>query len=91
MGRTPIGELGEPEIDCVADSRFLRGTSDDPTLPFSVIDSVMGDAFSVMWEPEMMQEMGNAMSILWNETIVQGVQQVLALTVAGAMFSGASR
>ena len=48
----------------------------------------MGDAFSIMWEPEMMRDMGNAMSILWNETLVQGVQQVLAATVAGAMFSG---
>lgn len=67
---------------------FLRGPEDDPTLPFGVIDPVMGDAFSIMWEPEMMREMGNAMSILWNETLVQGVQQVLAATVAGAMFSG---
>lgn len=69
---------------------FLRGPEDDPTLPYSVIDPVMGDAFSIMWEPEMMREMGNAMSILWNETLVQGVQQVLAATVAGAMFSGRS-
>lgn len=67
---------------------FLRGSDDDPTLPFGVLDSVMGDAFSIMWEPEMMQEMGNAMSILWNETLVQGMQQVLAATVAPAMFSG---
>ncbi|WFD29672.1 hypothetical protein MSPP1_000682 [Malassezia sp. CBS 17886] len=66
---------------------FLKGLEDDPTLPYSVIDSVMGDVFSVMWEPEMMRDMGNAMSILWNETLVQGVQQVLAATVAGAMFS----
>lgn len=67
---------------------FLKGPDDDPTLPYSVIDPVMGDAFSVMWEPDMMRDMGNAMSILWNETLVQGVQQVLAATVAGAMFSG---
>lgn len=66
---------------------FLKGPEDDPTLPYSVIDPIMGDVFSIMWEPEMMQEMGNAMSILWNETLVQGVQQVLAATVAGAMFS----
>lgn len=67
---------------------FLKGPEDDPTLPYSVLDPVMGDAFSIMWEPEMMRDMGNAMSILWNETLVQGVQQVLAATVAGAMFSG---
>ena len=68
---------------------FMSGPQDDVRLPFSVIDSVMGDAFSVLWEPDMMQEMGNALGLLWNETIVQGVQQALALTVAGAsaMFS----
>ena len=75
-------------VNCiVAVPGFMRGIDDDVTLPFSVIDSVMGDAFGVRWEPEMMQEMGNAMAILWNETLVQGVQQVLAATVAGAMFS----
>ncbi|EST09207.2 Protein of unknown function DUF726 [Kalmanozyma brasiliensis GHG001] len=63
---------------------FMSGPLDDVRLPFSVIDSVMGDAFSVLWEPDMMQEMGNALGLLWNETIVQGVQQALALTVAGA-------
>ncbi|SPO24012.1 uncharacterized protein UTRI_03447_B [Ustilago trichophora] len=68
---------------------FMSGPQDDVRLPFSVIDSVMGDVFSVLWEPDMMQEMGNALGLLWNETIVQGVQQALALTVAGAsaMFS----
>ncbi|PWY98938.1 DUF726-domain-containing protein [Testicularia cyperi] len=66
---------------------FMNGPQDDVRLPFSVIDSVMGDAFGVLWEPDMMQEMGNAIGILWNETIVQGVQQVLAATVAGAMFT----
>ncbi|EPQ29613.1 uncharacterized protein PFL1_02832 [Pseudozyma flocculosa PF-1] len=66
---------------------FMSGPQDDVRLPFSVIDSIMGDVFSVLWEPDMMQEMGNALGILWNETLVQGVQQVLAATVAGAMFS----
>ncbi|CBQ69381.1 conserved hypothetical protein [Sporisorium reilianum SRZ2] len=68
----------------VAVPGFMSGPQDDVRLPFSVIDSVMGDAFSVLWEPDMMQEMGNALGLLWNETIVQGVQQALALTVAGA-------
>ncbi|SJX65019.1 uncharacterized protein SRS1_15846 [Sporisorium reilianum f. sp. reilianum] len=68
----------------VAVPGFMSGPQDDVRLPFSVIDSVMGDAFGVLWEPDMMQEMGNALGLLWNETIVQGVQQALALTVAGA-------
>ncbi|UZJ52801.1 hypothetical protein CBS101457_002121 [Exobasidium rhododendri] len=64
---------------------FMNGPSDDPRLPFSVIDSIMGDVFSVLWEPDMMQEMGNAINLLWNETLVQGVQQVLAATIAGGL------
>jgi hypothetical protein len=64
---------------------FMNGPMDDPRLPFSVIDSIMGDVFSVLWEPDMMQEMGNAINLLWNETLVQGVQQVLAATIAGGL------
>ncbi|KAK0546063.1 hypothetical protein OC845_004802 [Tilletia horrida] len=64
---------------------FMSGPEDDVRLPFGVLDSVMGDAFSVLWEPDMMQEMGNSLSILWNETLTQGVQQLLALTVAGGL------
>ncbi|CAO1624839.1 unnamed protein product [Parajaminaea phylloscopi] len=73
-------------INCiVAVPGFMNGAQDDVRLPFSVIDSIMGDVFSVLWEPEMMREMGNAINILWNETIVMGVQQVLAATIAGGL------
>lgn len=64
---------------------FMSGPQDDPRLPFSVIDSIMGDIMSLLWEPDMMQEMGNAIYLLWNETIVQGVQQVLAATIASGL------
>ncbi|KDN43321.1 DUF726-domain-containing protein [Tilletiaria anomala UBC 951] len=64
---------------------FMSGEQDDPRLPFSVIDSMMGDLFTVLWEPDMMKEMGNAIGILWNETIGSGVQQVLAVTFASAL------
>ena len=32
----------------------MNGPLDDVRLPFSTIDPVMGDVFSVLWEPEMM-------------------------------------
>lgn len=64
---------------------FMNGVQDDPRLPFSVIDSIMGDVFSILWEPDMMQEMGNAINLLWNETLVQGVQGLLAATIAGGL------
>jgi len=66
----------------------MNGPQDDPRLPFSVLDSIMGDVFSVLWEPDMMMEMGNALSILWNETFAAGVQTVLAATIAGGLVGG---
>lgn len=66
----------------------MNGPQDDPRLPFSVLDSIMGDVFSVLWEPDMMMEMGNALSILWNETFAMGVQTVLSATIAGGLFGG---
>ncbi|CEH17408.1 Uncharacterized conserved protein [Ceraceosorus bombacis] len=64
---------------------FMNGAQDDPRLPFSVIDSVMGDVFAVLWEPDMMKEMGDAIYLLYTETVVQGLQQVLAATIAGGL------
>lgn len=37
---------------------FLNGPLDDPRLPFSVLDPIVGDVFSVLWEPEMIRETG---------------------------------
>lgn len=73
-------------VNCIiAVPGFMSGPQDDPRLPFSVVDSIMGDIFSLLWEPDMMQEMGNAIYLLWSETLVQGVQQVLAATIAGGL------
>jgi hypothetical protein len=66
----------------------MNGAQDDPRLPFSVIDSIMGDVFSVLWEPDMMQEMGDAIYLLYSETMIQGLQQVLAATIAGGLVGG---
>jgi len=60
---------------------------DDVRLPFSVLDPIVGDVFSVLWEPEMMSEMGNALKMLTSEILTQGVQQVLQATVMTALMS----
>ncbi|KAJ7776119.1 hypothetical protein B0H16DRAFT_1879540 [Mycena metata] len=44
--------------------RFMTGKLDDVPLPFSVLDPVVGDVFSVLWEPEMIQETGSALKAL---------------------------
>ena len=69
------------------DTRFMANKNDDVTLPFSVLDAVVGDVFSVLWEPDMMAEMGSALKILTSEVLTSGLQQVLAATALTALMS----
>lgn len=65
----------------------MASKNDDVTLPFSVLDAIVGDVFSILWEPEMMAEMGSALKILTSEVLTSGVQQVLAATAMTALMS----
>lgn len=67
--------------------RFLNGIQDDPRLPFSVLDPIVGDVFSVLWEPEMIRETGSALKILTTEVLTQIGQTVLQATVMTALMS----
>ncbi|KAK4687619.1 hypothetical protein P7C73_g2499, partial [Tremellales sp. Uapishka_1] len=66
---------------------FMASKVDDVRLPFSVMDPIVGDVFSVLWEPEMMSEMGNALKILTTEVITQVGQQILQATLMTALMS----
>lgn len=48
-------------------SGWLIGKVDDVRLPFSTIDPIMGDVYSIYWEPEMLQSMGQTIGILATE------------------------
>lgn len=48
-------------------SGWMAGKVDDVRLPFSTVDPVMGDIYSLLWEPEMLQSMGQTINILANE------------------------
>lgn len=48
-------------------SGWMNGKVDDVRLPFSTVDPVMGDIYSVHWEPEMLQSMGDTINILATE------------------------
>ena len=65
----------------------MTNLQDDVRLPFSVLDPIVGDVFSVLWEPEMMMEMGNALKILTSEVLSQVGQTVLQATVMTALMS----
>lgn len=63
----------------------MNGKMDDVRLPFSVLDPIVGDVFSVLWEPEMIQETGSALRILTGEILTQLGQTVLQHTVMTAL------
>ena len=48
-------------------SGWMSSKVDDVRLPFSTIDPAMGDIYSVLWEPEMLQSMGDTINVLANE------------------------
>lgn len=48
-------------------SGWMTGKVDDVRLPFSTVDPIMGDIYSVLWEPEMLQSMGDTINILATE------------------------
>lgn len=48
-------------------SGWMTGKVDDVRLPFSTVDPIMGDLYSVFWEPEMLQSMGSTINILATE------------------------
>lgn len=63
----------------------MNGKMDDVRLPFSVLDPIVGDVLSVLWEPEMIQETGSAIRILTSEILTQLGQTVLQHTVMTAL------
>ncbi|KAG7664880.1 uncharacterized protein J8A68_001573 [[Candida] subhashii] len=68
-------------------SGWMNGQADDVRLPFSTVDPVMGDLFSLLWEPEMLQSMGQTIGILASEALSTSIQQILGATVLTALMS----
>lgn len=68
-------------------SGWMNGKLDDVRLPFSTIDPVMGDMFSLLWEPEMLQSMGQTIGILASEALTTSIQQILGATILSALMS----
>ncbi|KAE8396544.1 hypothetical protein BDV23DRAFT_142987 [Aspergillus alliaceus] len=68
-------------------SGWMTGKVDDVRLPFSTIDPIMGDLYSVLWEPEMLRSMGDTINILATEALTQGLQQILGSTVLTALMA----
>ncbi len=52
-------------------SGWMTGKVDDVRLPYSTVDPIMGDIYSVLWEPEMLTSMGDTINILATEVSTQ--------------------
>ena len=50
-------------------SGWMNGKVDDVRLPYSTVDPIMGDMYSLLWEPEMLQSMGQTINILATEVV----------------------
>jgi hypothetical protein len=68
-------------------SGWMTGNVDDVRLPYSTVDPIMGDIYSVLWEPEMLKSMGETINILATEALTQGLQQVLGSTILTALMA----
>ena len=68
-------------------SGWMTGKVDDVRLPFSTVDPIMGDIYSLHWEPDMLKSMGDTIRILATEALTQGLQQVLAATILTALMA----
>lgn len=71
-------------------SGWMTGKVDDVRLPFSTVDPIMGDIYSVNWEPEMLQSTGQTIQILATEALTQTIQQILGSTILTALMAGLS-
>lgn len=68
-------------------SGWMIGNEDDVRLPFSTVDPVEGDLYSLQWEPEMLKSIGQSITIIANEVFATTIQQVLGATVLTAFIS----
>ncbi|KAK4550207.1 hypothetical protein LTR36_003174 [Oleoguttula mirabilis] len=71
-------------------SGWMTGKVDDVRLPFSTVDPIMGDIYSINWEPEMLQSTGQTIQILGTEALTQTIQQILGATFLATLMAGLS-
>ncbi|SCV02215.1 LAMI_0G16952g1_1 [Lachancea mirantina] len=68
-------------------SGWMTGNDDDVRLPFSTVDPIEGDLYSLHWEPEMLKSTGQTINILASEIFTQTIQQILGATILTAFMS----
>ncbi|ORE01157.1 DUF726-domain-containing protein [Rhizopus microsporus var. microsporus] len=80
----------EDNVSCIVtiNGWLSNKEKEEASLPFSTLDAIMGDHYTLYWEPEMLEELGSAFKILATEAVTFSIQQALAHTIMGALLSG---
>ncbi|KAJ1509870.1 hypothetical protein HMI54_002046 [Coelomomyces lativittatus] len=85
----PISERGSMNV-IISIGGWLSKTDEsdeDLSSPFTVIDSTMGDHYSLIWEPRALRELGSALKMLASEVITTAVQQALMVTMLHSLLA----
>lgn len=69
---------------------WMTGKLDDIRLPYSTVDPIMGDIYSVLWEPEMLRSMGDTINILATEVCIHNRFHRTRLTHLPGVSAGAA-
>jgi hypothetical protein len=81
----------EERVNCIISITGWLTRPDDKeeaALPFSTLASLMGDHYTLFWEPELLTELGSAIKIIATEVVTQAIQQALQHTIMGALLAG---
>ena len=65
----------------------MASSKDDVQLPFSVLDPIVGDVFSILWELKMLEETGSSLKILTSDVLLTVSKTVLQVTIMGTLMS----
>ena len=65
----------------------MASSKDDVWLPFSVLNPIVGDVFSILWELKMLEETGSLLKILTSEVLLTVGQTMLQATIMGTLMS----
>ena len=65
----------------------MASSKDDVRLPFSVLNLIVGDVFSILWELEMLGETGSLLKILTSKVLSTVSQTMLQATIMGTLMS----
>ncbi|KAJ9055250.1 hypothetical protein DSO57_1005660 [Entomophthora muscae] len=66
---------------------WLPGKGEDVSKPFGMVDSIYGDHFSLLWEPEALKQLGNSLKLLAGEVISFAAQEILKHTLLNALMA----